>query len=97
MMNESVLREYTTSKSKECTIYCTIYVTSPKNQGLISFIAMPLDEHELLVSDTSILPTQQFCWIFTTAQGVASHLPVLTCESFLQLLIFLNHKWQGII
>ena len=73
-----------------------IYILSPKNQRTLSDSLPCLDQHELLVHDTNVLSTQQFCRILLTTLDVASHLPVLTYESFAELLIFLHHQWMDL-
>ena len=69
------------------------YILLSKIQKILFCSLSCLDQRELLVHDTSILPIQQFCRILPTTLDVASHLPVLTFKSFPQLLIFLHHQW----
>ena len=45
------------------------YIMSPKNQRILFGSLSCLDQHELLVHDTNILPTQQFCKIFCINTG----------------------------
>ena len=61
---------------------------SPKNQRTLFDSLSFLHQRELLVHDTNVLTTQQFCRILV---GVASQVSALTFESFSQLLIFLHH------
>ena len=45
------------------------YIMSPKNQRILFGSLSCLDQHELLVHDTNILPIQQFCKIFCINTG----------------------------
>ena len=105
MMNESVLREYTTSmcmalldrqvyrasylltsfwassrwyNTSRWYNWPNSYILSPKNLRTLFGSLLCLDQSKLLVNDTSVLPTQQFCRIMATTPGVASNLPLLT-------------------
>ena len=82
-----------------CTWDTSRWYIWPKSYILKTLIGslLHLDQYELLVHDTSVLTTQQFCRILATALGVTFHLQVLTFESFPQLLvIFLNHQWMDL-
>ena len=54
------------------------YILSPKNQRTLFGSLSCLDQHELIIHDTSVLSTQQFCRILAITLDVVSHLPDLT-------------------